>query len=372
MHILVLPSWYPSEDDPIRGAFFAEQAQALARYGHKVSVIPLHADARGKTRVERRGGGNFTEFIVHYGKLRFHLTFVRSLGALRRIFREYFKNDRPDIIHVHSFQVIRYARALKALYGIPYVVTEHVSWFERGMISENRLRSISADYAGAAAVIAVGAGLKEQIQPLTPSEVMVVPNLVSQRFFEGELHAPAGETFDFISVGNLDKNKGMDVVITAFSYAAAVCPRIRLTICGKGTEYEALRRQAEELGISDKVTFTGQISREEVAGRMRASQAFVLASRVETFGVVFVEAMACGLPIAMTETGAWRELITPRTGLVAPVDDAHALSGAMVRLAEHSEDYDSREIREYCREKFSEESVCRRLTEIYERVLERD
>ena len=50
MHILVLPSWYPTPGDPIRGSFFAEQAEALSRYGHKVSVIALEKDAESGIR----------------------------------------------------------------------------------------------------------------------------------------------------------------------------------------------------------------------------------------------------------------------------------------------------------------------------------
>ena len=45
MHILVIPSWYPTAENPVNGSFFAEQAKALADYGHTVTVTPLHADA---------------------------------------------------------------------------------------------------------------------------------------------------------------------------------------------------------------------------------------------------------------------------------------------------------------------------------------
>ena len=371
MHILVIPPWYPTEENPVKGSFFAEQARALADYGHTVTVVPMYPDAERGARNEEKRDANLTEYAIHYHRLPFHLTYVRILRAFREILGSRLRGDRPDIIHVHSFRPIRYARALKALYRIPFVVTEHVSWFQRGMIGEKQLRSISADYARADAVIAVSTGLKDQIQPLSPSEILVVPNLVSERFFSGGLHESAGEYFRFISVGNLDKNKGMDLVLRAFAYAAAVCPEIRLTVCGQGTEHDALVQQAEELEIADKVEFTGQVSRERCAELMRRSQAFVLGSRVETFGVVFVEAMACGLPIVMTQTGAWRELADVRTGLVVPTEDAHALGGAMVQLVRSSADYDPAVIREFCRERFSADAVCRRLTEIYQQVLEK-
>ena len=372
MHILILPSWYPTKENPVRGSFFAEQAEALARYGHTVTVVPLHDDAQKGAWIEERRNGSLTEYAVHYKKMPFHLTYFRIMTALNEIVGKRLRNSRPDIVHVHSFQAAKYARGLKAAFRLPYVVTEHVSWFERGLLSDKKLRSIRREYAGASAVIAVSAGLKDQIQPLCPEEIIVIPNLVNDMFFRGELHREGGETFGFISVGNLDKNKGMDLVLSAFSYALAVCPEIRLTVVGDGEEREALAAQAEDLGIGDKVRFTGRVSREECAALMRAHQAFVLGSRVETFGVVFVEAMACGLPIAMTKTGAWRDLVTIQTGFVTPVDDAHALAGSMARLARDKADYDSAGIREFCRSRFSEAAVCRRITEVYTSVLERD
>lgn len=372
MHVLILPSWYPTKDNPIHGSFFAEQAAALARYGHTVTVVPLHADAEKGAWIEERRDGNLTEYAVHYKKMPFHLTYVRIMRALNEIVRKRLRGRRPDIVHVHSFQAVKYARGLKAAFRIPYVVTEHVSWFERGMISDKRLRFIRRDYAGASAVIAVSAGLKEQIQPLYPEEVIVIPNLVNEMFFRGELHKEGEGAFGFISVGNLDKNKGMDLVLSAFAYALSLCPEIRLTIVGDGKERKALEAQAEDLGIADKVRFTGRVSREECASLMREHQAFVLGSRVETFGVVFVEAMACGLPIAMTKTGAWRDLVTIQTGFVTPVDDAHALAGSMARLVRDRADYDSARIREFCRSRFSEPAVCRRITEVYTSVLERE
>ena len=56
MHILILPSWYPTKDDPVKGSFFAEQAAALAHGGHRVSVVPMFSDAPSGCRMEKRSG----------------------------------------------------------------------------------------------------------------------------------------------------------------------------------------------------------------------------------------------------------------------------------------------------------------------------
>mgnify|MGYP000837591897 FL=1 len=157
MHILVLPSWYPTKEDPVKGSFFAEQAAALARYGHTVTVMAVYNDGERGVQTEKRSDGNLTEYLIHVKPLRFHLTYFRILREMHRILRE---SGRPDIIHVHSFRAIRYARALKRRLHVPIVVTEHVTWFERNMLSEKELAAVSRDYNAADAVIAVGEGLK--------------------------------------------------------------------------------------------------------------------------------------------------------------------------------------------------------------------
>ena len=367
MNILILPSWYPTADDPVRGSFFAEQAAALARFGHKVTVMAVYNDGESGVQTEKRTGGNLTEYLIHVKPLRFHLTFFRILREMRRLLRE---SGKPDVVHVHSFNMAKYARALRALTGVPYVITEHVTWFESGALSQRELREASRAFSCADGVITVSPGLRETIRPLCGGKkIAVIPNLVNEDFFSRTRQTVPEKPFRFISVGALMPKKGMDTLLTAFQSLVSSGADVHLTICGGGAEEEALKAQAGELLAAGRVAFAGSIPRQEVGRRLSESHAFVLASRVETFGVVFVEAMACGLPIVMTKTNAWEMLAVPETGLAVPVDDTAALANAMQRLMEHYADYDAETIRRYCRENFSETAICRRLTELYEEVL---
>lgn len=372
MHILILPSWYPTADDPVNGSFFAEQAEALAALGHKVSVIALYQDGTKGVRTKIDRGDNLTVYRLYYSAMPLHMTFPRMMAAIVGLFRREFKGDRPDITHVHVYQRLPYAMAIRRLYGIPYVVTEHVTWFGRGIVSKKSLKKAEAGFRAADAVITVSPGLRDTIRPLCGDrEILVVPNLVSPRFFEGELRAPRGERFGFTSIGTLEYKKGMDLLLRAF---AAVCGRgvdAGLTVCGSGPDAETLQKQAKDLGIGDRVTFTGRIDREQIAARLRENQCFVLPSRSETFGVVFIEAMACGMPIVMTKTDAWELLVRPETGLAVDVDDEAALIEAMCSVAENYDRYDPETIRRSCADRFSDRAVAGRLTEIYQQVLDR-
>ena len=370
MNILILPSWYPTEDDPVSGSFFAEQAAALARFGHSVTVMAVYNDGKKDVHTERRTSGNLTEYLIHVKPLRFHLTFFRILREFRRLLREC---GKPDVIHVHSFNMAKYACVLRALTGVPYVITEHVTWFESRTLSRRGLWEAAQAFSRADGVIAVSPGLRDAIRPLCGrKQTAVIPNLVNEDFFARTRQAVPNTPFRFISVGALMPKKGMDVLLKAFQNLADAGADVHLTICGGGTEEETLKAQAGELLAAGRVEFTGSIPRREVGRRLSESHAFVLASRVETFGVVFVEAMACGLPIVMTKTNAWEMLVRPETGIAVDVESVEQLADAMLYMTEHASDYDAEVIRTYCKEQFSEQSVCRRLTEVYADVIKQN
>lgn len=372
MNVLFLPSWYPTKDDSLNGSFFAEQAAALGRYGHAVSVISTHMGDTSGTRVEKQTLPGRTEYAIHYKPQRI-VGFFRVLCAMCRILRmELCGKQKPDIIHVHSFERAKYARVLRFLFGIPYVVTEHASCFENGSLSRRSRAEAKRAFSRANGVIAVSPGLREAIRPLCAGkEIAVIPNMVNEVFFNQTRQTIPEKPFRFVSVGWLNRNKGMDVLVEAMQSLVHSGADVHLTICGGGPEEAALKAQARELLAAGRIEFTGSLSRPEIALRISESHAFVLASRVETFGVVFVEAMACGLPIVMTKTNAWEVLAVPETGVAVPVDNAAALTGAMCQLMEHYADYDAETIRHYCRENFSETAICRRLTEFYEEVLKK-
>ena len=217
MHILVIPSWYPTPEDPISGCFFREQAQALADYGHRVSVFAVFSDAPEGVYTEKTVSGNMTEFRIHAKPVRFHLTYFAFLREMLRLLRTELKDCPPEIIHAHSFYALRYGKALRAKLRVPLICTEHATWFERHMLSERELRQIRRDFDSCDAVLAVSPGLREHIRPYcTNKDIQVVPNMVSDRFFEGGLRRDPGETFGFISVGGMLYKKGFDILLEAF------------------------------------------------------------------------------------------------------------------------------------------------------------
>ena len=115
--------------------------------------------------------------------------------------------------------------------------------------------------------------------------------------------------------------KGADLLIEAFARVAARDANLQLVMAGPDQQNlrDALQTQAEKLGIGARITWTGMVQGDLKWGAYRAAEAFVLPSHQENFGIVVAEALACGVPVLISDKiNIWREIQAAGAGLVAP------------------------------------------------------
>ena len=129
------------------------------------------------------------------------------------------------------------------------------------------------------------------------------------------------------TLGRFVHKKGFDVLLNAAAHAAAQGAPFRLEIGGDGPERDSLKVLAKRLGIGDRVSFCGWI--DDVAAFLSEADLFVLPSRIEPFGIVVLEAMACGVPIVATRVSGPLEILDEHTALLVPSDDPVALAEAV-------------------------------------------
>lgn len=139
-----------------------------------------------------------------------------------------------------------------------------------------------------------------------------------------------------------ERYKGHDVVLRALSSVLAQVPQLTYVVVGAGDDRIRLERLTKELGLTDHVVFTGEVSDSELAGLYQRSEVFVLPARTvldewkpkgEGFGIVFLEAMAFGKPVVGPNYGAPSELIRHgENGLLVDPEDATSVSEALVDL----------------------------------------
>ncbi len=143
---------------------------------------------------------------------------------------------------------------------------------------------------------------------------------------------PGQKPFGILTVGSLIKRKGLDLLINALGMIKDEA--WTLTIAGDGPEKEALIQQAEELGISEKITFAGFVEGENLRELYAKSQVFVLPTREDCFGLVTLEAMCAGLPVISSKyaDGVLDLIGDGTTGLIVDLYDPGQLSDAIKTL----------------------------------------
>ncbi len=135
-------------------------------------------------------------------------------------------------------------------------------------------------------------------------------------------------------VGRAAHEKNIDFLLDAMPHALQDCPQLVMTIAGEGPALPALKRQAEKLGIGEKVFFVGYLDRQtELPACYAAADIFAFASRTETQGLVLLEAMAAGVPVLAFAYLGTREIVEPRRGALPSPQTVEAFGQALASLA---------------------------------------
>jgi glycosyltransferase involved in cell wall biosynthesis len=154
------------------------------------------------------------------------------------------------------------------------------------------------------------------------------------------LHVPV-----LVSVGGLVERKGFHHVIDQMPALLQRFPGLRYLVVGgpspEGDIGERLRAQVQRLGLGEHVVFTGALAPEALSVPLSAADVFVLATANEGWANVFLEAMACGLPVVSTEVGGNAEVVdAPHLGTLVPFGDWRALGEALAEALERRWDRD--------------------------------
>jgi phosphatidylinositol alpha-1,6-mannosyltransferase len=135
-----------------------------------------------------------------------------------------------------------------------------------------------------------------------------------------------------------DRAKGIDEVMESLTEIAREIPNVSYLVVGEGQDRERLEEKAFSLGLSNRVVFAGFIAEEEKADHYRLADAYVMPGRGEGFGIVYLEALACGLPIVASSLDASAEVVLNRSfGRVVNPDRPSELRAACVDVLTDTE-----------------------------------
>ncbi len=298
-------------------------------------------------------------------------TALRSVPRTRSWLAAELDALRPDLIHVHLPHAMILTATLRQSRRAPVVFTHHHGDYLE--VSGRRLVGYLDRQATRRADVVVGCSER-------------VTRYVGERCGLGEdrlvtiyngwsgtplaPRPPAGRPPTIVCVARLRREKGHRLLVRAFARVVAAVPTARLVLVGDGPERQGILSLVDALGLTANVQLQG--TKDDVWPALADADVFALASRYETMGLVLVEAMAAGLPVAATSGGGIPELVRDgREGLLVVSEDERAFAEALLELLTAPEE--RREAMSAAgrarAEGFRVEATTARYYDLYERVL---
>jgi glycogen(starch) synthase len=349
MRILILTWEYPPRIVGGISRVVYHLAKELGKSGNEVTVITMRDD-------EVKSEENEANVSVY----RVDPSIVEPLNFIDGILQMNFRivgqavslvnrDGNFDVIHLHDWLVAYAGIVLKEIYPCtPFVCTLHSTEYGRNTGIHNNVQSYIRNVEGslvklAQKIIVNSAYMKNEIieQFEAPDDaICVIPNGIDVNIFSGIEHdpelrrqfCPNGERL-VLFVGRLVSGKGIYVLLNAIPGVLSRNPNVKFVIAGKGQELENLRKQASMLGLSDRVDFPGFISEDMLLKLYKCADVAVFPSLYEPFGIVALEGMVARVPVVVSDTGGFSQLIQHRVnGMKFEAGNASALAGCILDL----------------------------------------
>lgn len=391
LHVCVATTVFPHKLGDGEGTFIWQFVKVLRRQGAAVTVVAMHSPGlpmrdewegvpivrppywwpTGAETLRKDGGGlpiNFRRYRL--ARVQLPALLLAQAVAIARA------AHGCNLIHAHFTLAAAAALAGKAWHRLPVVATVHGSDIFQvpklplgAAFTRSVLRRTTA-------VTSVSSALRDACLALglPTGQVRVVSNSVDTVAYS----PPAADSFDareplVFFAGSLIARKGVDTLLRAMAALLPNLPNYRLVIAGEGPERVKLAALAAELGIASAVEFAGFLPPAEIAATMRRARLFVLPSNEEGQGVVLLEAMASGTPVAASCVGGIPEVVVEGTGELAPPGDAAALAAAMLAVLAHPERWEqmSCAARRHVEQHYAPEVIGAQYSDLYEAVLAR-
>jgi len=340
--------------------YVVESAQRMAAMGVEVDIFTRRTESDQPDIVEISKGVRVRYFDCGHGHLTKEQLPVHILG-LSKEFLRILRNEKYDAIHSHYWISGKVAMPAAAELGIPLVHTMHTMArvknlnLAEGESPEPMIR-VQGETQVAAAAQALIANTDSEAASLVslyeacPDIVHVVtPGVDLYTFTPGKGRKSARESIStphdalvITFVGRIQPHKGPEVLIRATSELVKHSPLIRPTLIvniiggasGVNTEeVERLQELTTWLGIDDVVRFTPPVPRTELPQWYRAADLVCVPSYSESFGLVALEAQACGTPVIATAVGGLRTAVADGiSGVLVDGHDPKAWSSVIARL----------------------------------------
>lgn len=268
--------------------------EELERRGHTAKI--LTPEPRDMPDYHRKNHILFVGGAADF-KSPLHTTSQFSMAADTSGITQMLEQEKFDVLHFHEPWVPVLSRQILSRSTSVNVATFHAKLPETLM--SRTVVKVVEPYTRAVLkqldeLTAVSEAASEYVRTLTDQPISIVPNGIDLTKFKSERKAPANRDKTILYIGRLEKRKGVEFLLQAYSLLITRDPDVQLIIAGDGPDREKLEYLASDLDLGN-VTFTGYITEEEKIELLQQSQIFCSPALYgESFGIVLLEAMATG------------------------------------------------------------------------------
>lgn len=383
--LLVIPSWYPTKENPSIGSFFKEQAELMSEnfevrvlignanlIGRKKYLTSLSAHKNQSKCNQISKAAFFSEYSINYNDI----VFLKTHKRLKRIAKAYnavlkeFKKEAwvPDIIHAQSVINAGFiANYLGDKYKVPVLLTIHTPILATRKTNDflrilNSTRYISTVSEYAQRMILINFPSKK---------VFVHGNLVDESKFT-EVQSSEKNKLNIGFIGNPFHGKDPTTLIEAISKIKIPLEVNFLMPSLQGDfSVDEIKEVCKRKGILKLFKFNDEIVRNDITEFYQNQNLIISTSISETFGLVIAEALMCGVPVIATDNGGVRDIIEDgKNGIIVNLKDSNAIAEYILKIYNKEITFDPEKLRASIVSKFGREAFLAKMTSIYDEIIE--
>lgn len=299
--ILYISSFYPSNKEKFRGHYVEKQAKLLSKKTNEELIVfkPIFSIRYIRPKIAYEVVNNTPVYSFYFPNLfRAHTIFQTTKIAFK-----YFEKEINSILENKNIELVvsnghgvtlKFGNILSNTYKSKHFTIIHGETITTGT-STHIKRNIRVELEKTDCVIAVSTIIKKYVNNVIGynGEIIINPNGLNQSLIKkySEFSFEKNDILTITSVGNLQHNKGFDIVLDALK---EISVPYKYYIVGDGNYKKSLIQKVYRLGLEDSVEFTGNVPNEDVYKILEKSHFFILPSRREAFGIVYLEGMITG------------------------------------------------------------------------------
>ncbi|MFL6143744.1 MAG: glycosyltransferase [Labedaea sp.] len=325
----------------------AELSAALCRRGHEVTVYTRRDDRRQPVTVRTEPGYRVVHLSAGPPRPVPKDELLPYMNEFAHQLADWLRRDPPDVIHAHFWMSGMVATLVSRQLAIPTVHTYHalgtVKRRYQGPADTSPEDRIAIERALGRSVTRIIATCSDEVFELVRmgvprQKISVVPcGVDAEQFSQDGKRAARNGRRRVVSVGRLVPRKGFGDLIDALP----MVPDTELLIVGgpRGRDLDSdpeagrLRERAARAGVADRVVLTGQVARRQMPALLRSADVVACVPWYEPFGIVPLEAMACGVPVLASAVGGLTDTVVDGiTGVLVPPRQIRPLGHALRRL----------------------------------------